>query len=86
LRYVIRGTDNIFRIGGDEFLILFQNENKEKIIQTRKRFEEAMSILLRKCKENNPPFHFTWGMSVGPLQKLDELIHEADLSMYSSKD
>lgn len=86
LRYVIRGTDKIFRIGGDEFLILFQNENKEKIIQTQNRFQEAMSILLRKCKENNPPFHFTWGMSVGSLQKLDELIHEADLSMYSSKD
>ncbi|ASV12088.1 diguanylate cyclase [Leptospira santarosai] len=86
LRYVIRGTDKIFRIGGDEFLILFQNENKEKLLQTQNRFREAMSILLRKCKENNPPFYFTWGMSVGSLRKLDELIHEADLSMYASKD
>lgn len=86
LRYVIRGTDKIFRIGGDEFLILVQHENKEKITQTQTRFHEAMSVLIRKCKDHNPPYNFTWGMSVGSLQKLDELIHEADLSMYASKD
>ncbi|PJZ53633.1 sensor domain-containing diguanylate cyclase [Leptospira adleri] len=86
LRYVIRGTDKIFRIGGDEFLVLVQHENREKILQTQERFHEAMSVLLKKCKENNPPFHFTWGMSVGSLQKLEDLIHEADLSMYASKE
>ncbi|EQA82589.1 sensor domain-containing diguanylate cyclase [Leptospira alstonii] len=86
LRYVVRGTDKIFRIGGDEFLVLVQHENREKIVQTENRFQEAMSILLRKCKTNDPPFNFTWGTSVGSLQKLDELIHEADLSMYASKE
>ncbi|XDD50541.1 diguanylate cyclase [Leptospira sp. WS92.C1] len=86
LRYVIRGTDKIFRIGGDEFLVLVQHESKEKIVQTQGRFHEAMAILLKKCKENKPPFNFTWGMSVGSIQKLEELIHEADLSMYASKE
>lgn len=85
LRYVIRGTDKIFRIGGDEFLILVRHENQEKILQTQNRFRETMSVLLKKCKENDPPFNFTWGMSIGSIQKLDELIHEADLSMYASK-
>lgn len=85
LRYVIRGTDKIFRIGGDEFLILVQHENQEKTFQTQNRFRETMSVLLKKCKENDPPFNFTWGMSIGSIQKLDELIHEADLSMYASK-
>ncbi|WP_017851671.1 sensor domain-containing diguanylate cyclase [Leptospira interrogans serovar Szwajizak] len=85
LRYVIRGTDKIFRIGGDEFLILVQHENQEKTLQTQNRFRETMSVLLKKCKENDPPFNFTWGMSIGSIQKLDELIHEADLSMYASK-
>ncbi|ASV09653.1 diguanylate cyclase [Leptospira interrogans serovar Canicola] len=85
LRYVIRGTDKIFRIGGDEFLILVRHENQEKILQTQNRFRETMSVLLKNCKENDPPFNFTWGMSIGSIQKLDELIHEADLSMYASK-
>ncbi|EKR84382.1 sensor domain-containing diguanylate cyclase [Leptospira interrogans] len=85
LRYVIRGTDKIFRIGGDEFLILVRHENQEKILQIQNRFRETMSVLLKKCKENDPPFNFTWGMSIGSIQKLDELIHEADLSMYASK-
>ncbi|TGK32718.1 sensor domain-containing diguanylate cyclase [Leptospira gomenensis] len=86
LSYVIRGTDQIFRIGGDEFLVLVQHENKEKIAQTQSRFHEAMEILSGKCKENDPPFRFTWGMATGSLQKLEELIHEADLSMYASKE
>lgn len=85
LQILIRGSDRIFRMGGDEFLILIHGSDAQRLPRILDRLETALRYLQRKTEAFAPPFSFSFGLSSGSIQELDEVIHQADLDMYSRK-
>lgn len=85
LQILIRGSDRIFRIGGDEFLILIHGSDAARLPRILNRLETALTYLQRKTEAFQPPYSFSFGLSSGSIQDLDEVIHRADLDMYARK-
>ena len=89
LKKVVRDCDTVARIGGDEFIILFENlGHKEFLPSTLKRIENL--------KKDEPlyyqrgtiiPLTFSLGLSIYPNHGLDikSLLEHADKEMYTSK-
>jgi len=80
----IRESDYIFRMGGDEFLILFRNANQELADSIILRIKNK----LKKQEIEEGPIEFCSGFSEyqpDDEMTVDELIKEADLCMYQEK-
>jgi diguanylate cyclase (GGDEF)-like protein len=86
LRSVIRAGDMLFRWGGDEFLILLFNTNKESV---QNRLSELIIEL-----ENKPmiysaalvPLMFSYGIaSFSQMSEIEQAIDKADTAMYECK-
>ena len=89
LSSVIRENDTIARIGGDEFIILFENlENKDYLPLTLKRLKKlALDNPLCYTKDIIIPFDFSLGISIYPHdgQSIEKLLSYADKNMYLDK-
>ena len=87
LKSIIKSTDTVYRIGGDEFIIILRNlkgiENAEKIaIEALKELTTAFTY-----KENQLFIGASIGISIFPDDGINEdtLSKKADLAMYEIK-
>lgn len=80
----IRHADEAFRWGGDEFVILFYNQQPEV---ASKRMAEIETRLrdFRVRGLGVLPISFSWGTAVGAGRTLREALDEADHNMYALK-
>jgi diguanylate cyclase (GGDEF)-like protein len=82
LRSLVRANDNIFRIGGDEFVILFRSVPKERVITVGRaiidHLSEPVNLNGLQCR---------FSASVGISFSLDpsDLLLQADVALYSAK-
>ena len=70
----------VYRLGGDEYIILCHNGTEEDIIETVTRFKE----LIGKTE-----YHCSYGYSYRPKNKeitITELLKEAEKKMYEDKE
>jgi diguanylate cyclase (GGDEF)-like protein len=84
LQSSIRHEDEAFRWGGDEFVILFQNQRAEI---ARKRMEE-IELRLKEFRVRGfgvLPITFSWGTAETTGRSLRDALDEADRSMYILK-
>jgi len=84
LKSSIRHEDEAFRWGGDEFVILFHNQNSEV---ARKRMAD-ISARLREFRVRGHgvlPISFSWGTAEAAGRVLREALDEADRCMYTLK-
>ena len=87
LKSIIRSTDTVYRIGGDEFIIILRNlkelANAEKIADAIKN---VLTVAFT-YKENKIFVSACIGISIYPEHGIDEdtLIKRADLAMYELK-
>ncbi|HLH17801.1 MAG TPA: GGDEF domain-containing protein [Bryobacteraceae bacterium] len=84
LQSSIRPTDEAFRWGGDEFVILFHNQDAEVV---RRRMGE-IEARLRDFQVRGYgvlPISFSWGTADAQGRPMREALDEADRSMYSRK-
>lgn len=82
---LFRSDDLIFRIGGDEFLILILiDENMESSAITS-RIEEVLSNLKVTSIKKGYTVTLSFGTRTGRITDIDTLIHDADLDMYEKK-
>ena len=80
----IRHEDEAFRWGGDEFVILFQNQHaeiaKKRMLEIEQRLKEfrvrGLGVL---------PLTFSWGTAEAAGRPLRETLDEADRNMYALK-
>jgi diguanylate cyclase (GGDEF)-like protein len=86
LRSASRECDQIGRLGGDEFVLVLPECTPEGIVDLKTRLEQAVSLAARTvCGSSSvtvsvgTAFHPKDGITV------DELLAEADQSMYLSK-
>ena len=87
LNSIVRKGDTVFRIGGDEFLMIVQNvHTTEELIQNLARveraFDESMFI-----KGNPIEISISIGATLSPDDSTnpDELVKMADVAMYEAK-
>jgi diguanylate cyclase (GGDEF)-like protein len=84
LKGVIRSSDYLFRMGGDEFLIIFP---KAKLDESEKLIERIRESLNKQTICGNP-IDFSFGLSefnAGASLSIDELIKRADSRMFKAK-
>lgn len=91
LKRILRGTDTVARIGGDEFVVILQDLPQGKSLQ-----DEARTICQKIFVELSPPVTIgndqrhigtSLGVAVFPdhAPSIDRLLHIADLAMYEAK-
>jgi len=87
IKKIIDDDDFVFRLGGDEFIIVFLNKSMQKI-------QENMNEVVKKLDEENlrknqkMKYSISYGIKENNGQEkltLDELIEEADKEMYKMK-
>ena len=84
LRASVRHEDEAFRWGGDEFVILFQNEDPAVARGRMQQVEERLrSFRLRG--HGTLPISFSWGTAEAHGRPLRESLDEADQEMYRFK-
>ncbi len=84
LNDTIRSSDYVFRMGGDEFLILFPNTNLEESKILMKRLQDR----LNERNINNLPLDFSLGFTEYRYNEdvgTNQLIERADAKMYEEK-
>ncbi|XFA98223.1 sensor domain-containing diguanylate cyclase [Candidatus Izemoplasma sp. B36] len=80
--------DNIFgRIGGDEFILVFDKLNKEKATKEILKIKKAFKENPLKFEENSIEISFSVGVSEYPFdsENIDDLIKLSDKRMYKDK-
>ncbi len=84
LNETLRSSDYVFRMGGDEFLILFPNTNLEESKTLMKRLQSKLS----QRSLNNLPLNFSLGFTEYQYHEdvgTNQLIERADAKMYEEK-
>jgi diguanylate cyclase (GGDEF)-like protein len=84
LRSSIRGEDEAFRWGGDEFVILFHNQNQE-VARNRMRVIENRLLDFRVRGYGALSITFSWGVAEAQGRSLRDTVDAADQQMYTLK-
>ena len=80
----IRGEDEAFRWGGDEFVILFHNQNQQ-VARTRMKAIESRLRDFNVRGYGALAISFSWGTAEAHGRPLRETLDEADQNMYEFK-
>jgi diguanylate cyclase (GGDEF)-like protein/PAS domain S-box-containing protein len=87
IRAAVREADTAARMGGDEFAILLEDASTTEVAQeTAERILAAVRVPFR-LRDRDVAVHASAGIAVyaSPEQSPDELLRNADISMYSAK-
>ena len=69
--------DEIFRVGGDEFVVILRNVDEKQI-------QEYLNKLHKKSKKNDVSFAVGYAMT-NKSKDIESLLKEADMNMYNDK-
>ncbi|MDD4519704.1 MAG: diguanylate cyclase [Alphaproteobacteria bacterium] len=84
---IIRSSDILGRVGGDEFALVLHNTDAKKAILIAKRLQEAVSLLDLTTKEGTSlPVKISIGISLSSsMNDLEKTMKLADEALYASK-
>lgn len=85
LKEKVRSYDMVFRIGGDEFLVLMFSQSSTEAKNLQKRMELILQSILKEGKKRKPSISFSFGIKSGRCSNLENLLYESDVSMYDHK-
>jgi diguanylate cyclase (GGDEF)-like protein len=84
LQNSIRQSDEAFRWGGDEFVILFHNQRSEVARRRMSDIETRLRVFHVRGL-GAMPISFSWGIAEAAPRSLRDAIDEADRNMYALK-
>ena len=86
LKASLRGGDRIFRVGGDEFVVLIPRANEEVMEKIVKRIRNNLEYVNEE-EGLNPPLGISLGYSIwnSPEESFSEALDKADKAMYAGK-
>jgi len=88
LSSIIRESDFIARIGGDEFVLVVNNiKSKENVKSVMQKLKQIFSLPIQINEKNRVEITYSAGIAIYPDDALDvkELLQYADIAMYESK-
>jgi diguanylate cyclase (GGDEF)-like protein len=86
LKASLRNVDMVFRIGGEEFLVLLSNTNQEAASMVGERLRQAVMNTQYVANGEAMKLSISLGCaSLQPGESKDSLMHRADCAMYASK-
>lgn len=88
LQKAARSEDTVARIGGDEFIILFENlKHADEAIEVANRIKDAMSHPFNLCgHEVFSSASIGIALSAGEYVKAEDILRDADTAMYRAKE
>jgi len=86
LQNLTREQDMVFRVGGDEFLIVLSSPHENDAQLALSRIIKELDQLNEKNQKAEIPFQFSYGYSQGSRFDLEELMDQADKEMYKNKE
>ena len=81
----VRKNDLVFRIGGDEFLLLLNCPDEEKANMAKERVIEQLKELALSESMTGSGAAFSFGVSTGRFHEIRDLMNKADMNMYRIK-
>ena len=78
-------AEPIFRIGGDEFVILLQQAQRDMLESLYDKVEQALKAANRQCREKEIPLQLSFGFACGHNLALRDLLKDAEGKMYREK-
>jgi len=89
LAATLRSSDSVGRLGGDEFLVLVEDDSR--VAGPEMVAERLLAALTEPFNLEIPEpiqltVHISMGVAVGQRESADELIRDADVALYSAKD
>ncbi|WP_178137409.1 GGDEF domain-containing response regulator [Tepidibacter thalassicus] len=87
LKKCLRSTDEIYRFGGDEFLVLFNDTLGTQAYEALERARNKIIDKVIKYKDNSINISFSAGISTfeGEHETIEEVLEKADKALYISK-
>lgn len=92
-RVLLRGSDFSFRLGGEEFGLLFSAKSDKEVLKTTIKIKEQIEALNIEHRENHPHNIVTgsFGVYFVDFSKtidtdMDEIYKNADIALYQAKD
>ena len=82
---IVRNHDLIFRIGGDEFLIIVYSNNQADAQMVTSRLCRELDRLETKTTMAEVQYGFSYGYAGGTPFEIEDLINRADVNMYNKK-
>ncbi|MGV7930538.1 MAG: diguanylate cyclase [Spirochaetota bacterium] len=79
----IRNVDMLGRYGGEEFLVVFPNTDMKNALLIAERIRKAMGLL--KSSKHDFNVSISAGVQTWKGHDMENLVREADLSLYSAK-
>jgi diguanylate cyclase (GGDEF)-like protein len=88
LKQEIRQTDIFARYGGDEFVFLFPQTNRQQALAWAERLYEKYDVTPLAFEETTVHLSFSIGMATfdSTINDLDDLLNKADHALYRAKD
>ena len=79
----VRETDSVFRIGGEEFVLLMPNTDNDGALRVMARVSQA----IKTSRLDLPPLTISAGVALAPLDGStpDQLVNAADAALYEAK-
>ena len=83
VKNILRETDLLFRMGGDEFLVICPETDKKGALVCADRMQKSVSEITIVNKKAS----FAYGVAYSgeDYKEVDDMIHSADVSMYEMK-
>lgn len=87
MKNAMRGSDKLFRIGGDEFVLLFPNTDEETCNIILNRVEKEIEIYNRNLNKDEIPLSISFGIGLCKCESecLEDAMALADKKMYENK-
>jgi len=87
LRYEVRETDLLSRIGGDEFTLVTPSATTEGVVKLANKLLAALKNIHYTINDQPYPISFSIGIAIYPQHGKDQqaLLANADLAMYHAK-
>jgi diguanylate cyclase (GGDEF)-like protein len=85
IKSVMRADDMVFRVGGDEFLVIVSVPDTQEKSRVISRIEDVLSTIKCESSEIGYSVTFSHGIASGSSAEINNLISRSDQRMYDKK-